>query len=183
MKIRDGSDHHTFGMVRIKNGAPSPHQGWDLEADVGTPVFAVHSGKVKWIKLEDRGGDYGNQILLEFTTSGRDEDKPVYMYAFYAHLDQIQVSPGDEVQEGRQIGLTGRTGNAAGDDITPHLHFEIRDSGAESVGTGLRHRVDPTWYLGFPSMNERPGGINREGLFGSEDVGDFSLPNESSPVV
>lgn len=183
MKIRDGSKQHTFGMVRTyPNGSPKPHQGWDLEAPVGTPVFAIHSGTVKWTRSGPAGGAYGNQILVEFKFDvSSDDHPPVSYYAFYAHLSSIQVAAGDEVHEGDQIGLTGRTGNANSPGITPHLHFEIRDTGAETPGSGLPHRLDPTWFLGMPPMNQQPGGINRSGLFGNpEERGDFPVPSETS---
>lgn len=123
--------NHTFGMVR--NGGSRPHQGWDLYATPGTPVYAVAEGTIRWA---DPRGQLGNLIVLEFDHNGNK------LYAAYAHLQSIQVSMGDSVSRGQQIGLTGNTGNAVsmtGED--QHLHFEIRTTAMP--GLGLTQRVDP----------------------------------------
>jgi murein DD-endopeptidase MepM/ murein hydrolase activator NlpD len=139
MKIRDGAMSNTFGMVRTdSNGNPKPHQGWDLEALVGTYVLAVGDGTIVWTRND---GDYGNQVLLAFAITGG-----VTRYAFYAHLRSFNVKAGQQVEEGELIGATGQTGNAAG--TTPHLHFEIRDTDSQGPGLGLVHRIDPSTLLG-----------------------------------
>ena len=67
--IRGRSDHNTFGLVRrYANGALKPHQGWDFEAPLQTPVYAVAAGEVAFVR--DRG-DYGLQLCIEFEFAGR----------------------------------------------------------------------------------------------------------------
>ena len=43
------------------------------------------------------------------------------LQSLYAHLSSIEVSPGDEVGQEQQLGLSGQTGLAGGD----HLHFAM----------------------------------------------------------
>ena len=43
----------------------------------------------------------------------------------YGHLASFLVSPGEKVQAGQVIGLTGSTGRSTG----PHLHYETRIAG------------------------------------------------------
>jgi murein DD-endopeptidase MepM/ murein hydrolase activator NlpD len=101
------------------------HTGVDFVVPTGTPVKAVGAGTVVsagW------GGAYGNQVIVKLADGH---------YAQYAHLSQLSVSAGQAVTEGRQLGLSGATGNVTG----PHLHFEIRttpDYGSD---------VDPVAYL------------------------------------
>ncbi|MER6567693.1 M23 family metallopeptidase [Streptomyces sp. NPDC001093] len=107
------------------------HTGIDFHAASGTPVHAVGSGTVVstgW------GGAYGNQIVIRMADG---------MYTQYGHLSSIGVSVGQQVTPGRQIGLSGATGNTTG----PHLHFEARttpDYGSD---------VDPVAYLRKHGVN------------------------------
>ncbi|PJM93384.1 M23 family metallopeptidase [Streptomyces sp. CB01373] len=107
------------------------HTGVDFHAASGTSVHAVGSGTVVdagW------GGAYGNQVVIRMADG---------MYTQYGHLSSIQVSVGQQVIPGQQIGLSGATGNVTG----PHLHFEARttpDYGSD---------VDPVAYLRKHGVN------------------------------
>jgi len=132
--IRRKAVSNTFGMVRHNpDGSKRPHQGWDFEAPIGTPCFAIADGKVAFVNT---AGDYGNLVALGFAFEGRT------LYATYAHLSAIAVTLGQAVKKGDRIGLTGDTGNARGmkgPDL--HLHFEIRTE--PRPGRGLAGRISP----------------------------------------
>lgn len=141
MQIRDCLINHTFGMVR--NGGARAHQGWDLAAPVGTPVFAIRPGRIVDVRDE---GDYGVQVTLEF------EHGPRLLYAFYAHLLSVRCAEGEPVGEGATLGYTGMTGNARHLSAREsHLHFEVRT--APRPGRGLVGRVDPGEVLGFQAYS------------------------------
>ena len=55
-------------------------------------------------------GIFGNCVIV---------DHGMGLQTLYAHLSSIEVSPGDRVEKGQQIGLSGQTGLAGGD----HLHY------------------------------------------------------------
>lgn len=99
---------YAFG-VRNSRYAAGYHTGADYAAAVGTPVVAVRSGRI--IRSDGAGGAYGNWIQLLA------DDGHVYVYC---HLSVRQVSVGQTVKAGQQIGKVGATGNVTG----PHLHFE-----------------------------------------------------------
>ena len=105
----------SFGFYR--EATQSVHQGIDLHAAYGQPVYATYSGtviRVGW--LNDLAG-YGVEI----------EHAGGYI-SRYLHMpggDGIMVRKGDRVTTGQQIGKVGRTGNAN----APHIHFEIRYRG------------------------------------------------------
>lgn len=96
----------------------SKHSGQDFAVSVGTNVKAVHTGTV--VKAGPNGaGDgpaYGNAIVVKHGTG------PSAKYSQYAHLSKVKVHPGQKVDKGQSIALSGNTGNSSG----PHLHFEIR---------------------------------------------------------
>jgi hypothetical protein len=141
MVIRDHSISNTFGMVRHHaDGKPKAHQGWDLAAPVGTPVYAIALGTIEFVRDQ---GDYGKQIELKFVYNGKT------LYAFYAHLATISVKKGDSVKEGQQMGTTGKSGNASNlPKSEEHLHFEIRE--IAHPGLGLAGRRDPATLYGPP---------------------------------
>jgi murein DD-endopeptidase MepM/ murein hydrolase activator NlpD len=98
------------------------HSGIDIGASYSTPVLAAAGGEV--IQAGYFGG-YGYSVML-YHGGG---------YAtWYAHLSSIDVSMGQLVARGGQVGRVGSTGWSTG----PHLHFEIRINGVAQ---------DPMGYL------------------------------------
>jgi murein DD-endopeptidase MepM/ murein hydrolase activator NlpD len=91
----------------------SVHQGVDISAPEGTPVYAAAPGKVK---MEDELGGWGMLIILEHSEG---------FSTHYAHLDEFVVKEGDQVTKGQVIGRVGNTGQSTG----PHLHYEVRKDG------------------------------------------------------
>jgi murein DD-endopeptidase MepM/ murein hydrolase activator NlpD len=117
--------HPIYGTTRL-------HAGMDLAAPSGTPVKAAADAVV--VRAGVHGG-FGNLVVLDHGGA---------LATLYGHLSRIDVRPGDLVQRGDPIGAVGSTGASTG----PHLHFEVRVSGAP---------VDPMPYLRapVPSREER----------------------------
>jgi len=105
--------------TRITSRFESGHQAVDIGIPVGTPLYAPHAGTIAKVGWDTSG--YGEHIVLN-TLDG--------LQIYLGHLSEVNVSVGDNVAPGQQIGRTGNTGNSTG----PHLHYEIRQ------GSG---RVDP----------------------------------------
>ena len=100
--------HPILGYVR-------PHNGVDLAANLGTPVYATRSGTVTVADYEWDGA--GNYVFINHG----DGFSSVYM-----HMDYYIVSVGEYVSAGEVIGYVGTTGLSEG----PHLHFGIAYNGA-----------------------------------------------------
>ncbi len=98
------------------------HNGVDLKAKYGDPVYAAGSGKVVFTGIS---GGYGNLIQIAHGNG--------YL-TFYGHLSKIYAKQGQHVRKGVLIGRVGATGRVTG----PHLHFEIRKAGKP---------LDPLLYI------------------------------------
>ncbi len=90
------------------------HQGMDVGAAVGTPIYASDNGRV--IVSEYNDGGYGYMISIDHNNG---------YVTNYAHCSELLVSEGDVVAKGDLIARVGNTGRSTG----PHLHFEIRKDG------------------------------------------------------
>ena len=138
------NDGHMSWPVKFKSyvsaGYPSysdgsPHWGIDICAvggnSRGRPFNAAQGGEVI-IAVNDGNWNYGfgNYCVIDHGDGTQ---------TLYAHSDNIQVSVGQIVKEGDQIGIIGATGNVTG----PHLHFEVRVKNAD----GSVSRVNPLNYV------------------------------------
>ncbi|MDJ0381959.1 M23 family metallopeptidase [Streptomyces sp. G-G2] len=101
------------------------HTGIDFHADEGTVVHAVGAGV---IVESGNGGAYGNNVVIKHNDG---------TYTQYGHMSRLDVSVGEQVAAGQQIGLSGSTGNSSG----PHLHFEAR------TGPSYGSDINPLAYL------------------------------------
>ncbi len=97
------------------DGKWKDHNGIDLAAPEGTPVYAVKDGHAAYCIEKDE--TFGNYVILTHDTGK--------MTSVYAHLSSICVNQYQFVRKGDIIGYVGHTGMATGD----HLHFEIRQGG------------------------------------------------------
>jgi murein DD-endopeptidase MepM/ murein hydrolase activator NlpD len=87
------------------------HQGIDLRASVGTPVYAASDGEVTYVGSKIRG--YGRMIVLKHANG---------FFTVYAHHSKNLVKLHHYVKCGDLIAYSGKSGHAHG----PHLHFELR---------------------------------------------------------
>ena len=155
---------------------PRPHQGIDLFANIGTPVYACLDGKV--IKKRFAAG-YGNGILIAITgldleimkhklrnstyspyyikgnlresdrESNFNENSEVF-YLYYAHLSTASMlEDGEEVVAGQIIGYSGVS--VVGSTYGPHLHFEISSSQNNGIP---RYRINPAYFFHYKNHNE-----------------------------
>ncbi len=102
----------TFTQARSANRV---HDAIDIMAARGTPVLAVHAGRVVKLFTSKPGGLTVYQL-----------DPSDHVVYYYAHLDSYApgLAEGQQLQRGDPIGTVGSTGNASAD--APHLHFEVQ---------------------------------------------------------
>lgn len=126
----------TQKVIQGYNGSYSHQNQYavDFKMNEGTKICAARGGVVVEIKEDSnqRGEGQafvndGNYVLI-YHSDGT--------FGSYYHLQQngALVSPGDEVEAGEVIGLSGHTGWSS----TPHLHFEVylnRDKQRQTIPT------------------------------------------------
>lgn len=109
--------------------AGEKHKGIDFSADVGTPIYAAHSGVV--VRVYDNGDNcYPNCDSTAGVGIGFKIDHQDGTYSMYMHMSQrIDLHKGDTVTAGQLIGYVGNTGSSDG----AHLHFGLFDATTGSV--------------------------------------------------
>ena len=98
------------------------HQGVDIIAKSGTPLYAANNGRISRRSFDRVGSLGGNTITLTAADG---------TYFYYAHLSTFAdgIAVGSEVVAGQVIGYVGSTGSSS----TPHLHFEYHPYGGAAV--------------------------------------------------
>ena len=100
--------HPIYKIVR-------PHNGVDLTAARGTPVYATGNGTIEFTGGNPRTG-FGRLIII---------DHGFELKTYYAHLTNFKVKPGQKIKRGDVIGYSGSTGAS----VAPHLHYEVHYKG------------------------------------------------------
>jgi murein DD-endopeptidase MepM/ murein hydrolase activator NlpD len=125
-----------FGANPDPKLQPNGHDGIDLAAGTGTPVYAAADGTVAF-EGEGKNNAWmtdmaGICILLRHSN----------IYTGYAHLSRTVINDGQHVTKGQLIGYSGATGMASG----PHLHFEVLPLNPD-FKNGYNGRIDPRPYV------------------------------------
>ncbi len=109
-------------------GHQSHHEGVDIAASHGSPIYAMGEGVVTF-----SGNKPGYGLTVEVTHKSG-------LVTRYAHASAVHVAVGDRVKKGARVASVGTSGRATG----PHLHFEVQ----------LNQRaVNPASFLRDPRRN------------------------------
>ncbi|RGW65330.1 phage tail tip lysozyme [Enterococcus durans] len=110
------------------------HNGIDLvNGNPNTPIFASADGEVIVAGDANYFDWYGNWTVIKHADG---------MYTGYAHQSRVDVSKGQKVTAGQQIGLMGTTGPSTGE----HLHFQFMDEFYPSSAAHFHNARD---YISF----------------------------------
>ena len=103
-----------FGMRRDPfNGKRKLHEGLDIAARTGTPVYATADGIVSSIRTEP---GYGKVVTIDHGYGYR---------TVYGHNSKYHVKVGQRVRRGDLVAAVGNTGRSTGS----HIHYEVRLNG------------------------------------------------------
>lgn len=119
------------------------HNGLDLIAPAGDPVYAAADGRVKEVVKSRKG--LGNVVAIDHGNG---------YVTRYAHLADIEVRVGRVLKKGTRIGYVGVSGNS----FAPHLHYEvIRDTTVVDPVNHFFASVTPDEYVNMLIMSASTG--------------------------
>ena len=112
---------------------PIRHNGLDIVAHSGEPVYVTADGTVKDV-IKSRKG-LGNVVVVSHDGG---------YVTRYAHLADIEVRKGRSLKKGDRIGYVGVSGNS----FAPHLHYEVlKDTLVMDPVNHLFASLDPEEYV------------------------------------
>ena len=146
-----GDISSTFGYrLNPFNRKLQRHTGWDIATAMGTPIEATADGVVVTAGMSSIG--YGLHVIVDHGNG---------LKTLFGHLSSIEVSVGQEVFLGDEIGLVGSTGNSTG----PHLHYEVRlDDAPIDPGPFLVREIPENPVPGANVLNDVYQQMNQLGL-------------------
>jgi murein DD-endopeptidase MepM/ murein hydrolase activator NlpD len=103
-------------------GQKTWHQGIDVAAPIGSPIYAPADGVVIFSGAK---AGFGNFVMIAHGYG---------VVSRYGHNAQNMVQPGQKIKRGDQIATVGMTGRTTG----PHLHYEVLLNG---------RNVDPKKFI------------------------------------
>lgn len=98
------------------------HEGLDVGAPFGTPIYAPADGLITYSGIKS---GFGKFVQI---------DHGYGIETLYAHSQKLVAKKGDLVKRGDMIARVGSTGHSTG----PHLHYEVRVNGIA---------VDPLYFV------------------------------------
>lgn len=122
---------------------PIMHNGLDMIAPSGAPVYAAADGVVRNVTRSRKG--LGNVVEIDHGNG---------YVTRYAHLADVEVRKGRELKKGSRIGYVGVSGNS----FAPHLHYEVmRDTLVMDPVNHLFASVTPDDYMNMLIMAASTG--------------------------
>lgn len=119
--LNEGTYQVTSGFswrVSPISGETLMHEGIDMAAPAGTPIYATADGVVVEVGSNSRSGNY---VVIEHVAS----DGSIFTTSYlHQYAEDILVGEGQQIEAGEQIGAVGNAGWSTG----AHLHYEVRDS-------------------------------------------------------
>ncbi|TDD49153.1 M23 family metallopeptidase [Nonomuraea terrae] len=130
------------------SSASSAHQSYEIDfnrgstadADLGDPVVAAAAGTVAISAHQGSTNGFGNLVKIDHGGGWS---------TYYAHLNTRSVSAGQSVSQGQRIGTLGNT-SRPGNNISPHLHYEVRLG--SSYPSNIQRAVFNGVTFGYPQQ-------------------------------
>jgi len=137
----DGILTQKYGNTGFRALGYTFHNGIDVAAPAGQPIYAAYDGEVIYTDMSD--ASYGNWVAVKhsLTTNG----STAGIITLYAHMRSFKVKPGQKLSQGDLIGYEGNTGNTTkklyGPERGYHIHFGVYDAEGFGVSEGKYENI------------------------------------------
>lgn len=145
----------------VARGSVNP--GTDYICGVGTPVVAVKAGRIMTADSTTSGSG-GRLIYIDHGDGTRTD---------YLHLSRIDVTTGQHVDQGEQIGLSGASAWDSERGVGPHLHISLHVNGRNVDFDAIMHAggagaggTDPDVVRAQQMLNALDYGLEVDGVHG-----------------
>ena len=132
------------------------HNGFDIAAPPGTPIYAAADGIV--VSCDTGEAAYGNWCAIKHNLSTPTGARQIV--TLYGHMRSFKLSAGQVVKQGDLVGYEGNTGNTTRLTLGPehgyHVHFSVFDAQGFGISPGAYtktygHYTVPYGYTYNPS--------------------------------
>jgi murein DD-endopeptidase MepM/ murein hydrolase activator NlpD len=137
----DGVLTQGYGKTGFTSLGYNSHNGIDIAAPAGSPMYAAAGGTVLDTDYSDTS--YGNWAAIKHTITTASGSRQIV--TLYGHMRTIKVVPGQIVEQGDLVGYEGNTGNTTkklyGPERGYHLHFGVYDAEGFGIATGAYTKI------------------------------------------
>jgi murein DD-endopeptidase MepM/ murein hydrolase activator NlpD len=137
----DGILTQKYGNTGFTSLGYTFHNGIDVAAPAGKPIYAAADGEVLYTDSSDTA--YGNWVAIKHAISTKSGNREIV--TLYAHMRSFKVKPGQSVKQGDLVGYEGNTGNTTkklyGPERGYHIHFGVYDAEGFGVNPGQYSKI------------------------------------------
>lgn len=132
----DGILTQKYGNTGFRALGYNFHNGIDIAAPAGEPIYAAADGEVLYTDRSD--ASFGNWVAIKHDLKSKTGNNKII--TLYSHMRSFRVSPGQSIKQGDLIGYEGNTGNTTrklyGPERGYHVHFGVYDAEGFGVNEG-----------------------------------------------
>ena len=145
----DGILTQKYGNTGFRALGYNFHNGIDIAAPAGQPIYAAYDGEVIYTDQSDQS--FGNWVAIRHNLSA--DGKSQGLITVYGHMRTFKVAPGQNIKQGDLVGYEGNTGNTTkklyGPERGYHIHFGVYDAEGFGVASGKYSHIYGPYKVPF----------------------------------
>src|SRR5258708_2071952 len=137
----EGTLSQGYGKTGFRTLGYTFHNGIDIAAPAGTPIYAAADGTVEAVGTGQ--GAYGNWVAIKHDT-GKFAGRAIV--SLYGHMSSFRANEGQKVAMGDLIGFEGNSGNTTRLLYGPHRGYHLHFTIFAARGLGIAPGAYPNIY-------------------------------------